>query len=121
MPACAGSLIHPPSGRRQAPRDPLRNKGTAFTAAEREALGLQGLLPPRIHTIEEEEQRALANPRSRASDLDRYLFLLDLQNRNETLFLHVVTKHIEDTMPLIYTPTVGQAGQACGHMRCAPE
>jgi len=96
--------------------DPVRNKGTAFTAAEREALGLQGLLPPRIHSVEEQEQRVLANLRSRASDLDRYLFLMDLQNRNETLFYHVVTRHIEETMPLIYTPTVGQACQAYGHI-----
>lgn len=96
--------------------DPVRNKGTAFTAAEREALGLQGLLPPRIHSVAEQEQRVLANLRSRASDLDRYLFLMDLQNRNETLFYHVVTRHIEETMPLIYTPTVGQACQAYGHI-----
>jgi malate dehydrogenase (oxaloacetate-decarboxylating)(NADP+) len=96
--------------------DPVRNKGTAFTAAEREALGLQGLLPPRIHTIAEQEQRVLANLRTRASDLDRYLFLMDLQNRNETLFYHVVMNHIEETMPLIYTPTVGLACQAYGHI-----
>jgi malate dehydrogenase (oxaloacetate-decarboxylating)(NADP+) len=96
--------------------DPVRNKGTAFTAAERDRLGLRGLLPPRIHTMEEQERRVLANLRSRANDLDRYLFLMDLQNRNETLFYRVVMNHIEETMPLIYTPTVGQACQAYGHI-----
>jgi len=96
--------------------DPVRNKGTAFTADERERLGLRGLLPPRIHSIEAQEQRVLANLRTRASDLDRYQFLMDLQNRNETLFYRVVMNHIDETMPLIYTPTVGQACQAYGHI-----
>ena len=96
--------------------DPVRNKGTAFTASEREILGLRGLLPPRVHTVAEQEQRVLANLRSRATDLDRYLFLMDLQDRNETLFYRVVMNHIDEMMPLIYTPTVALACQTYGHI-----
>ena len=96
--------------------DPVRNKGTAFTEAERQELGLAGLLPPRIHSIAEQEQRVLGNVRGKASDLERYLFLVSLQDRNETLFYRVVMNHIEEAMPLIYTPTVGKACQEFGHI-----
>ncbi|MBD3647298.1 MAG: NAD-dependent malic enzyme [Pseudomonadales bacterium] len=89
--------------------DPLRNKGTAFTEAERDALHLRGLLPPRVHSPEEQELRILTNLRSWATDVERYIYLIGLQDRNETLFYKVVTRHIEETMPIIYTPTVGQA------------
>lgn len=96
--------------------DPVRNKGTAFTEAERDALGLHGLLPSRIHSIEEQELRVLGNVRGKATDLERYLFLVALQDRNETLFYHVVMNHIEEMMPLIYTPTVGKACQEFGRI-----
>jgi len=96
--------------------DPVRNKGTAFTDAEREALGLRGLLPPRVTSPAEQELRVLSNLRSRSTDLDRYLFLISLQDRNETLFYRLVMNHIEEMMPLIYTPTVGQACQSYGHI-----
>lgn len=96
--------------------DPVRNKGTAFTEAERHVLGLEGLLPPRIHTIAQQEQRVLGNVRAKHTDLDRYLFLIGLQDRNETLFYHVIMNNIEETMPLIYTPVVGQACQQFGHI-----
>ena len=91
--------------------DPLRNKGTAFTEAERRKLKLHGLLPPRVFSLAEQELRILANLRECATDVDRYLYLMGLQDRNETLFYHVVTQHIEEIMPLIYTPTVGAACQ----------
>lgn len=91
--------------------DPLRNKGTAFTIAEREKLKLHGLLPPRVYTLAEQELRILANLRECSTNIDRYLYLIGLQDRNETLFYHVVTRHIEEIMPLIYTPTVGAACQ----------
>ena len=96
--------------------DPVRNKGTAFTDAERNALGLRGLLPPRIHSPAEQELRVLGNIRKKATDLERYLFLVALQDRNETLFYRVVMNHIEEMMPLIYTPTVGKACQEFGHI-----
>lgn len=96
--------------------DPLRNKGTAFTDAERRALGLGGLLPPRVHTLAEQERRVLGNVRTKSGDLERYLFLIALQDRNETLFYRVLMNNIEELMPLIYTPTVGQACQEFGHI-----
>ncbi|MBV8642160.1 MAG: NAD-dependent malic enzyme [Verrucomicrobia bacterium] len=96
--------------------DPCLNKGTAFTERERDTLGLRGLLPPRIHTQDEQVDRVLANIRKKPTDIERYIFLIALQDRNETLFYRVVTEHIEEMMPLIYTPTVGQACQEYGHI-----
>ncbi|MBE9548161.1 MAG: NAD-dependent malic enzyme [Proteobacteria bacterium] len=96
--------------------DPIRNKGTAFTEAERETLGLQGLLPPRVHSFAEQELRVLGNIRAKPTDLERYLYLISLQDRNETLFYRVVMNHIEEMMPILYTPTVGDACQAFQHI-----
>ena len=100
--------------------DPVRNKGTAFTDAERDALGLRGLLPPRVSSAAEQEQRVLENLRNKASDLDRYLYLISLQDRNETLFYRLAIGHIEEIMPLIYTPTVGKACQRFCHIYRRP-
>lgn len=88
---------------------PLLNKGTAFTAEERERLGLTGLLPPRIFTIEDQLERVLGNLRRKPTALEKYVFLTTLQNRNETLFYKLLVTHLEETMPLVYTPTVGEA------------
>lgn len=96
--------------------DPVRNKGTAYTWAEREALNLTGLLPARVHSPAEQELRVLGNIRAKHTDLDRYLYLIALQDRNETLFYRVVMNHIEEMMPLIYTPTVGKACQEFQHI-----
>ena len=96
--------------------DPLLNKGTAFTLAERDALGLRGLLPPNVHTMEEQLARVLDNYRHKQTDLERYIHLVSLQDRNETLFYRLVIDHIEEMMPIIYTPTVGQACQQWGHL-----
>ena len=100
--------------------DPVHNKGTAFTDAERDALGLRGLLPPRVCSPAEQELRVLGNLRNKATDLERYLFLVSLQDRNETLFYRVVINHIEEIMPLIYTPTVGKACQHFSHIYRRP-
>jgi malate dehydrogenase (oxaloacetate-decarboxylating)(NADP+) len=89
--------------------DPVLNKGTAFTEAERDALGLRGLLPPHVFTIEEQTQRVMANFHSKPNDLERYLQLVGLLDWNETLFYRVVREHLEEMLPIIYTPTVGQA------------
>lgn len=97
-------------------RNPLLNKGTAFTEAERDKLGLRGLLPPKVHTMEEQVQRVMGNYRRRGDDLDRYLFLTDLQDRNETLFYRVIIDNLEEMMPIVYTPTVGKACQLYGHI-----
>ena len=96
--------------------DPIRNKGTAFTVADRKALHLTGLLPPRVHSPAEQELRVLGNIRSKPTDLARYLYLISLQDRNETLFYRVVMNNIEEMMPLIYTPTVGAACQEFQHI-----
>lgn len=96
--------------------DPLLNKGTAFTVEERERLGLVGLLPPRVSTIEQQEQRILDNYGKKSSDLEKYIFLLSLQDRNKTLFYRVILNHLEEMMPIIYTPTVGRACQLFGHI-----
>ncbi len=97
-------------------QDPQLNKGTAFTEAERDALGLRGLLPPHVFKIEDQEGRVLENFRNKSTDLERYIHLVSLQDRNETLFYKVVTDHLEEMMPIIYTPTVGQACQEFGHI-----
>ncbi len=100
--------------------DPIRNKGTAFTEAEREALKLTGLLPPRIHSMAEQELRVLGNVRAKPTDLERYLYLIALQDRNENLFYRVVMNHIEEMMPILYTPTVGKACQEFQHIYRKP-
>jgi hypothetical protein len=82
-------------------RNPEFNKGTTFTGAERERYGLRGLLPAWVSSLEVQETRALANLRRNTSDIDRYVFLL--------------TTHIKELMPLVYTPTVGQACQEFAH------
>jgi malate dehydrogenase (oxaloacetate-decarboxylating)(NADP+) len=89
--------------------DPLLNKGTAFTNRERDVLGLRGLLPPRVFTIEEQVQRTLGAVRRKQDAIEKYIYLTNLQNRNEVLFYRLVLEHIEEMVPLIYTPTVGQA------------
>ena len=96
--------------------DPVRNKGTAYTETERDYLGLRGLLPPRVHPPAEQELRVLNNVRAKPTDLERYLYLVSLQDRNETLFYRVIMNHIEEMMPIIYTPTVGKACQEFQHI-----
>ncbi len=96
--------------------NPAVNKGTAFTEEERDTLGLRGLLPPRVNSQEIQVQRVLANLRQKTSDLEKYVFLEALQDRNETLFYRVVMENLDEIMPLIYTPTVGWACQEYGHI-----
>jgi malate dehydrogenase (oxaloacetate-decarboxylating)(NADP+) len=96
--------------------NPLLNKGTAFTEAEREALGLRGLLPTRPTTLEEQVVRVMANYRAKPNDLERHIFLASLLDRNETLFYRVVVDNLEEIMPIIYTPVVGLACQKYGHI-----
>ena len=96
--------------------NPIFNKGTAFTEVERDALGLRGLLPPHVQTMAEQVARVMANFRSKANDLERYIQMAGLQDRNETLFYRVLMDHLEEMMPIIYTPTVGKACQEFGHI-----
>ncbi|HET7669382.1 MAG TPA: NAD-dependent malic enzyme, partial [Burkholderiales bacterium] len=97
-------------------RDPLLNKGTAFTDAERDALGVRGLLPPHVLSQDEQAARALRHIRAQPTDLEKYIELGALHDRNEALFYRVVIDHIDEMQPLIYTPTVGLACQKYGHI-----
>ena len=97
-------------------RDPLLNKGTAFSVAERRALGLQGLLPPRVSSQDEQVQRILEHLRGLPNDLEKYVDLNALHDRNEALFFRIVADYPDEIMPLIYTPTVGLACQRFGHI-----
>jgi malate dehydrogenase (oxaloacetate-decarboxylating)(NADP+) len=90
-------------------RDPLVNKGTAFSHDERRRLGIEGLLPPRVESIGEQAARVLASVREKPDALERYRYLSALQVENETLFYRVVLDHLEEMLPIIYTPTVGVA------------
>jgi malate dehydrogenase (oxaloacetate-decarboxylating)(NADP+) len=91
--------------------DPSLNKGTAFTDEERERLHLRGLLPPRVLSLEQQIEKTLASLRGKTTDLEKYVYLISLQDRNERLFYRLVMDHLAETMPIIYTPTVGQACQ----------
>ena len=93
-----------------------QNKSTAFSIEEREALGLRGLLPAKIFTQQAQIERVLENLRRKSSDIERYIFLTALQDRNERLFYRTVIDNIEEIMPLIYTPTVGQACKEFAHI-----
>ena len=97
-------------------RDPTLNKGTAFTEKERDALGLRGLLPPHVLSQDEQAIRVLQNLRKLSDPLDKFVALNALHDRNESLFFRVVADNPDETMPLIYTPTVGLACQQFGHI-----
>jgi len=106
-----------PSGLEELPlgidllHDPALNKGTAFTAAERKALGLEGLLPPIISSQQQQIQHIINNVRRKPNNLEKYLYMIGLQDRNEQLFYKTLIEHLEELSPIIYTPTVGLACQ----------
>jgi malate dehydrogenase (oxaloacetate-decarboxylating)(NADP+) len=97
-------------------RDPLLNKGTGFTDQERDALGLRGLLPAHVLSMQAQAERVLTNLRQQPNDLQKYVALNALHDRNEALFFRVVADNIDEIQPLIYTPTVGLACQRFGHI-----
>src|SRR5258708_2025937 len=97
-------------------RDPRFNKGTAFTEAERRELGLEGLLPPVVSTADLQVARRHDEIANLSDDLQKYLVLSDLQSRNETLFYRVLMSDPATYMPIVYTPTVGEACQKFGHL-----
>jgi malate dehydrogenase (oxaloacetate-decarboxylating)(NADP+) len=97
-------------------RDPLLNKGTSFTEQERDALGLRGLLPAHVFPMKAQAERVLTNLRSLPDDLEKYVALNSLHDRNEALFFRIVCDNIDEIQPLIYTPTVGLACQRFGHI-----
>jgi malate dehydrogenase (oxaloacetate-decarboxylating) len=91
--------------------NPLLNKGTAFPEDERREFGLLGLLPPHAASVEEQLERTYGHFKIKESDIERYIFLISLQDRNETLFYRLLQEHITEMMPIIYTPVVGQGCQ----------
>ncbi len=97
-------------------QNPRLNKDTAFTERERAALGLRGLLPAHIDSQEEQVERAMENYRAKPNDLEKYIYLTAVHDRNETLFYRILIDHIEEMMPVVYTPTVGLACQRYGHI-----
>ena len=89
--------------------NPLTNRGTAFTREQREALGLVGLFPPAIETLDQQEIRTYRQLSSFTEPMDKYVFLDQLHDRNETLYYRVLTDHLTELLPIIYSPTVGDA------------
>jgi len=100
--------------------DPFLNKGTCFTAPERAALALEGLLPPGVATESEQRARAYENYSRAGDEVGRYLFLAALQDRNETLFYRLLLDHIEEMVPVVYTPTVGKVCEQFSHIYRRP-
>ena len=96
--------------------NPLLNKGSAFPEHERREFALLGLLPPHCSTVEEQLARTYENYRRKESDLERYVFLTALQDRNEILFYRLLHEHISEMMPIIYTPTVGEGCRQYSHV-----
>src|SRR5688572_21978845 len=94
---------------------PMLNRGTAFTPEQRQALGLQGLLPRGVSTLEGQLRRVYAQYRRQPDDLAKNVYLAHLRDRNEVLFYRLLTDHIEEMLPIVYTPTVGKAIERYSH------
>jgi malate dehydrogenase (oxaloacetate-decarboxylating) len=95
--------------------NPILNRGTAFTPAERRQLNLEGLLPSGVTTLEGQLRRVYAQYRRQPDDLSKNVFLTNMRDRNEVLFYRVLTEHLEEMLPIVYTPTVGKAIERYSH------
>jgi malate dehydrogenase (oxaloacetate-decarboxylating) len=100
--------------------NPFRTKGTAFTDLERTQFGLHGLLPPQIETLEQQTARAYEAFETRATPLDKHIYLRALQDTNEVLYYRLLLDHVEETMPIVYTPTVAAACEQFSHIYRRP-
>ena len=101
-------------------KDPFLNKGTAFTAEERRAFHIEGRLPPRIETLEEQVERQYEQFSSCKTNLEKYVYLRELQDYNRILYYSLVKQHLEEMLPIVYTPTVGEAIQEFSHIYREP-
>jgi malate dehydrogenase (oxaloacetate-decarboxylating) len=99
---------------------PTRNKGTAFTAEDRDALGLHGLLPPQVETLDQQAVRAYEAYKRKDDDLERHIYLRALQDTDEVLFYRLLLDHIEEMTPMVYTPVVARACQQFSHIYRRP-
>ena len=95
---------------------PMYNKGTAFSEEERKMFNLSGLLPDKVSKIEIQTQRTYESFSSKPDDLEKYIYMISLQDRNETLFYRLIMDHLEEMLPIVYTPTVGKACQLFSHI-----
>ena len=95
---------------------PSTNNSTAFTLGERRRLGLSGLLSAQVSTIERQKTRVLESLRRKAYDIERYIGLRALQDRNERLFYRTLLDHIDELLPIVYTPTVGETCKEFAHI-----
>lgn len=111
-----GNSVRAPYRGQELLDNPRYNKGTAFTPEERVALDLEGLLPAHISTIEQQVERSYRNIMRKTEPLERYIGLVALQDRNETLFYRLMVEYIEEMLPIVYTPTVGLACQRFSHI-----
>src|SRR4051812_36020978 len=97
-------------------KQPMFNKGSAFSDTERALFGLNGLLPSTVSTLAQQEQRVYENIVRKIDPVEKYIGLAALHDRNEVLFYHVLLDHLEEFAPIIYTPTVGLACQGYSRM-----
>src|ERR1700758_4313789 len=95
--------------------DPIRDKGVAFTLAEREALGLTGRLPSAVLTLDQQAQRAYQQMQAQGDDLAKNVYLEQLHDRNEVLYFRVLRAHLAELLPVVYDPVVGDAIEQYSH------
>src|SRR5215218_9118317 len=114
-PAAEGYPVQIRARGRSVLGNPMLNRGTAFTPEERQALGLQGLLPRGVSTLEGQLRRVYAQYRRQPDDLAKNVYLANLRDRNEVLFYRLLTDHLEEMLPIVYTPTVGKAIERYSH------